>query len=110
MSEEQGAPKVGLLIGLGVLAVAALAAIFFLKASKPEPVAAPTQFSAYTAPDKSFVCQAPQGWDRVESAGGGITAGAVFKRGPAKIDITGSLGMSLMGDIAASTGNMAGIL
>ena len=106
--EERSGPApwvyiVGSLVVLGVLGGGLL---FFLKA--PDPVPTPKSFTTYTASDKSFVCQAPAGWETISASAGGVEGGALFKKGDAKIDITADLAGSLMGDIAASADRMAG--
>lgn len=108
MYEERNPTKAWLLGGGGVASAALLVAIFFLKASKPEIVPAPTRFAAYSAADKSFVCESPDGWAKQGSAAHGIMSGALFKNGPASINITSDLMGSLMGDMAAAGSGIAG--
>jgi hypothetical protein len=101
MEEEEGGIRI-LPIVLGVLGVAALAGILYLKAGKQQMVPAPTSFVKYSAADKSFACQAPAEWQSAGMASHGVAGGALFKKGPAKIDITADLAGSLMGDVATS--------
>lgn len=114
MQDENGQPKAWLLGGLGVLFVGALIAIFFLRASKPAPIAAPAAFAPYKAADGSFACLGPKGWQRQGGASGAIRAGVLFQQDAAKIDVSSDLAGSLMGDIArasnAQTENMAGLV
>ena len=109
MFDEDGRPKGGFFVTLGVLVVAALVAIFVFQASKPEPLKAPTAFAPFVASDKSFACESPVGWKSASAAEHAVTQGVLFKNGSAKIDITADLAGSLMGDIAAAGNNMAGM-
>ena len=101
--EKKKATRTWLLIGLGVVAVVALVLIFIFKASKPEVISAPTAFVTFTAPDKSFACEAPSDWQRQGMSLHGTTGGARFEKGAAKIAILADLQGSLMGDIARAT-------
>jgi hypothetical protein len=72
-----------------------------------EVVAAPTGFAPYIASDRSFKCDAPQGWETISVDSHAVMGGALFKKGPAKIDITSDLAGSLMGDIAIASDRQA---
>lgn len=100
--EERSGPAPWMIIVGGIVFVAAMggAGAFFMR--PPAPVQAPKAFAPYTAADKSFLCQAPQGWKTVGGSAGGMTGGALFSSGDAKIDITADLAGSLVGDIAAA--------
>lgn len=84
------------------LLVAAMLTSFFAAGCGPDAALAPTAFTAYTAPDKSFVCQAPNGWKKVESAAAGIMSGVSMTQGNAKVYIASDLMGSLTADIAAA--------
>jgi hypothetical protein len=103
MYEDESGSRTPILIGLGVLFVGALVGAYFLFARKPEVMKAPTGYTPYVSADKTFACDSPNGWQRRESAGGGIMSGVVFTQGKAKIDINSDLQGSLMGDIARSS-------
>jgi len=68
---------------------------------------APTSFDSYNAKDGSFACQYPAGW---EAAGGGKGhQWAKFTSGSAEIKIETNISGSLIGDIAQSRNQAAGI-
>ncbi|MES2460432.1 MAG: hypothetical protein V4671_07600 [Armatimonadota bacterium] len=103
MFEEKNQPSAGFLIGGGVLLTLILVVLFFTVASQPDTIAAPQAFKPYSAPDNSFACLAPTGWERKESAAQGIQGQVIFRKGEAKIDIASDLQGSLMGDLARAT-------
>lgn len=105
MQDENGSPKVWLIGALGVAFVAALAALFFLRASRPSPLPAVQAFVPYKAADNSFACAGPKGWEKQGGASGAIRAGVLFRRDKATIDITSDLAGSLMGDVARANNN-----
>jgi hypothetical protein len=71
---------------------------------KSVAVAAPTQWTKYTSTDKTFLCEAPNGWKKSErGVPGGMAGGVIFRQGKAVIDVSSDLMGSLMGDIAASS-------
>lgn len=101
---QQGQPgtggKVGLYVGLGAAAVVLLALIFFVRASHPVLVPAPTSYGTYTALDKAFACDAPSGWtQRSFGVDGGDSSGVLFKKGTVRISVVSDLTGSLMGDV-----------
>lgn len=105
MYEEEGRSNTGVWVGLGLglTVIVAIGLSVFLSATrKGDPIPAPRAFAAYTAPDKSFVCQRPEGWEKQEASAHAIMSGALFKKGNAKIDITADLQGSLMGDVIGS--------
>jgi hypothetical protein len=106
--EERKGPAPWMIIVGGIVFVAAMGGVGALLMRPPAPVTAPKAFTAYTASDKAFACQAPQGWETVSSGSGGMNSGALFKNGDAKIDITADLAGSLVGDIAAASDRAAG--
>lgn len=101
-------------VPLGTLATLFILVASFLTMSPKEVVAAPKGFQPYVASDRSFTCDAPQGWETVSVDSHAVMGGVLFKKGPAKIDITSDLAGSLMGDIAISADrqaeNMEGML
>lgn len=101
--DESTRPRTSLILVLLAVGALVLGALFFLQASKPERTAAPTKYARFIAPDRSFVCEAPAGWDKKSAGAHGIMSGALFTNGKAKIDITSDLQGSLMGDIARAT-------
>ena len=103
-----GGSKVAIAIGAFFLVVVVAGGLFMFVGRNPPKVDAPTAFVAYTAPDKSFSCQQPEGWDVSDAAGGAVVASAAFMQGGAKIDITSDLSGSLMADINKSFGQMGG--
>lgn len=105
--EEKKGPSPWMIIVGALVFVAAMGGVGAVMMRPPAPVAPPTAFSPYTAKDKAFACQGPQGWELEDFAGGGMNSGVLFKKGDAKIDITADLAGSLMGDIAAATDRMA---
>ncbi len=107
MQEENRTAKTALIAGLSIAFIGALVAIFFLKASKPESVPAPSAYAPFTAPDKSFACLAPKDWETQSASAHAVMGGALFKSGPAKIDITSDLMGSLMGDIVTASNAQA---
>ncbi len=78
--------RTGLFLAVGLVLLAAL----FLAAKRGgERLAAPASFLSYLAPDKSFVCDAPAGWERHEAGvEGSEVAGVLFQQGAAKVEIT----------------------
>jgi len=90
----------------------ALAALVFtataIVAGCSQAATAPTSFTTYNAKDQSFQCQHPADW---EAEGGG--AGGYYhlrvRRGSAAINVTADLVGSLLGDIARSFGQAAGV-
>jgi hypothetical protein len=103
MFEEKSQPSAGILIGGGVVLTLILFVLFFTVASRPDTIAAPQAFKPYVAPDDSFACLSPTGWERKESASMGIQGQVIFRKGDAKIDIASDLQGSLMGDMARAT-------
>jgi hypothetical protein len=103
MFEEKNQPNAGVLIGGGVVLTLILVVLFFTVASRPDTIAAPQAFKPYAAPDDSFACLAPAGWERRESSSMGIQGQVIFRKGDAKIDIASDLQGSLMGDLARAT-------
>jgi hypothetical protein len=101
-------------VPLGTLVMLFTAVMAFLTMRPKEVITAPTGFTAYVASDRSFTCQAPQGWNTTSVSSHAVMGGALFQRGSAKIDITTDLAGSLMGDIAVSADrqaeNMEGML
>lgn len=65
------------------------------------PVGAPASFSEYNAPDGTFACDSPDGWE-VKGGGKRGPQWATFSSGSASVDITADLAGSLMGSIASS--------
>ena len=98
--EEKNRPNTSLLIGGGIVTVLVLVVLFFTVASRPDSIAAPQTFKPYAAPDNSFACLAPTGWERRESSAQGIQGQVIFRKGDAKIAIASDLQGSLMGDMA----------
>jgi hypothetical protein len=108
VEEERKGPAPWMIIVGGLVFIAAMGGVGAMVMRPPAPVPAPTAFAPYTATDKAFVCQAPQGWETSGFGSGGMNSGVLFKKGDAKIDVTADLAGSLMGDIAAATDRMAG--
>ena len=98
--EEKNRPSTSLLIGGGIVFVLVLIVLFFTVARQPNLIAAPQTFKPYAAPDSSFACLAPTGWERRESSAQGIQSQVIFRKGNAKIAIVSDLQGSLMGDMA----------
>ncbi len=91
-----------LLGGTGVIAMA----------MKPERVAAPTSFGSFSANDRSFRCEYPQGWKTKRFEAGGVLSQAKFTKGGAWIlveaDLAGSLIAEGMRTPDTGTGGMEG--
>lgn len=92
------------------LAALWLAGLLFLPLAGcgSKPAEAPASYTHFAAEDRSFQCDQPAGWESTSAGGHGVASGVLFKKGPAKIDITADLQGSLMGDIARSSNNMLG--
>ena len=94
--------------------IAAALTTFLAAGCAPDPAKAPTAFTSYEAPDKSFVCQAPDGWKKSESAAAGIMSGVTMTSGTAKVSIASDLGGSLSADMTrasnAQMDNTTGLL
>lgn len=71
-------------------------------------VAAPTKFSTWNAKDGSFSIQYPSDW-KADGGGQHGLQWAEFSQGSAKILVKVNLSSSLVGDIAGSAGQLAGI-
>ena len=100
---EKNRPNTNFLIGGGIVFVLVLVVLFFTVASQPDSISAPQTFKPYAAPDNSFACLAPTGWERRESSAQGIERQVIFRKGEAKIAIASDLQGSLMGDMARAT-------
>jgi len=87
------------LLGGGAFAFAGL---------QPERAKAPTSFAAFVTEDKSFACDAPEGWKRRTGSSQAIRTFAVFTSGQAEIDIDADLQGSLHADILRSSQQMGG--
>jgi hypothetical protein len=72
-----------------------------------EPAVVPDAYQIYNSKDGSFKIEYPQGWE-VAGGGKGRLARAKFTSGDAFISVSMDLVGSLKGDIAQSTGVMAG--
>lgn len=120
---ESGSRKwIGLAAG-GVAFVVAFLAVTLLI---PKHATVPTSFTTFAAPDKSFACDAPGGWETTgmdksqTTAGQDSTVGGVlFQSNSAKIDITTDTLATLVasdlmkgngGDPQSLTGDRAGVL
>ncbi len=79
-----------------------------LLAGCSQPATAPTSFTTHNATDQSFQCEHPADW---EAEGGGAHGyyHLRVRRGSAAINVTADLVGSLMGDIARSFGQAAGV-
>jgi len=101
-------------IAAGVLALVAGLGYAGWHSMSPKPVPAVAAFGSYAAPDQSFVCESPTGWQMTSAASGAIQSGALFQSQAARIDITSDLQGSLMGDVArsanASMSNLEGMV
>jgi len=73
------------------------------------PAVVPTSYKEYQSSDKNFKLQYPAEW-KAESGGRGATAWVKFTSGDAKIAVDTSAVGSIVGDIAASGGPMAGMV
>jgi hypothetical protein len=97
----------------GLIQVLAIAGVL-ASGCRPDAAKAPTGFSPYVGPDKSFACQSPNGWKRSESGANGIMSSVVFTSGMAKVSVTSDLQGSLMADMTrannAQTENLNGSL
>lgn len=103
MYEEEGGSKARLFIALG-LSIAVIAAVaFFVIGKKPELARAPTKFVPFTASDNAFAGQAPDGWKREQSGGGGIMSGVAMTQGRSRISVHSDLQGSLMADISRAS-------
>jgi hypothetical protein len=94
--------------GLSALCVATLlgGVLFIATASRPQPVAAPTSFTKFSAKDGSFACDYPSGWQETSGESHGVESAAVFAKGGAFIEVSSDLTGSLMGDISKSVGGV----
>lgn len=92
------AARTGLFLACGVILLLVL--YVGAKRSHGTPTAAPKAYLSYLAPDKSFMCDAPVGWDK-EEAGveGSEIAGVRFKQSDARIDIITDQSAGAMADI-----------
>lgn len=112
--EQEGASKGRLLMGMGLVLVIIGVIVFIIIGQKPQQATEITKFIPYTAPDKAFACVLPDGWKRVESAGGGIQSGVKAEAGRARINVNADLAGSLMADISkaqdAQMSNIAGMI
>lgn len=80
--------------------------LFIANASKPERVSPPTSWSNFAAPDKSFRCDAPDGWKQETVGNASEVSGVIFRKGGARIKVTSDTKGSLMADIAKPVGGM----
>jgi len=90
---EEGGGRRWLWISLGVVVLVALLGTAYLLT--PKRALVPTTFTAYAAPDKSFGCDAPDGWsvtpaDKSHQMAGSdsTTGGVLFASGSSSIDVT----------------------
>lgn len=100
---SQGGPaRTALFWGVGIAIVLILYTM--AQANKGTHVAAPTAFVSHMAADKSFVCQAPQGW-KAEDAGveGGQESRTVISQGDAVITLRSNANASAMADVMNAT-------
>lgn len=102
-SSSQNSPaRTALFLGVGVAIVLILYTI--AHANKGYHVAAPTVFVPHMAADKSFVCQAPQGWTS-EDVGveGGQASRTIISQGDAVITLRSNASASTMADVMNAT-------
>lgn len=72
---------------------------YVMVAMQPAKVTAPTAYSPFSANDKAFRCEYPQGWKSRQGQPQGIESWAEFRSGSARIDINANLQGSLMADV-----------
>jgi hypothetical protein len=97
-----------------VFSTLALFSFLFLGCT-PEPVKAPTSFSDFTSPDKTFAGKGPDGWKKDEAGvQGGMQSSVVFVQGTAQMSVTADFQGSLMADISkantSTVDNVTGML
>lgn len=73
---------------------------------QPEKIEPPKAFTPFTATDRSFQCEAPQGWKSSASASQATDAYASFSKGPARIRVSTDLASSLIADASRTPGGM----
>lgn len=93
------------LIALCLFTLAAGGAFAFT-GLKPERSKVPAKFTAFVVDDKTFACDAPDGWNKRSGSAQAIRTFAVFTSGQAKIDIDANLEGSLMADILRASQQM----
>ncbi len=84
-------------LALPLIALAALAGCMHA-----EPAAVPTAYTPYSAQDKAFTCDAPNGWKADGYASGAVSSGIAFTSGDAKIGIDTDQAGSFLGDAMSS--------
>lgn len=77
---------------------------FLLVGNKAEPVTAPTAFKPFTATDKAFRCEYPDGWYKTGGGSHGIMSRGKFTKGTAVIEVDADLTGSLMFDMPTPGG------
>ncbi|MGV3720194.1 MAG: hypothetical protein ACO1SX_04720 [Actinomycetota bacterium] len=92
----------GLSAVCGFVLVGGLA--FILMGSKPEPITAPTAFKPYTAADKAFRCEYPDGWEQSGGSRMGVASNGKFTKGAAVIEVDADLTGSLLFDMPTPGG------
>ena len=99
--------KVGLYVGLGIVAALAIFVLVFIQATKPAIIDAPTAFRPTDSPDKAFTCTGPDGWETLTAGVQGSDEGGVtYRKGAVTIDITDSSSLSFMSDAMKSPAPM----
>lgn len=100
MNEDEKAPRMRLALAQGVAFAFLAGATLLAPGRNQKAFAAPKTYTKYTAVDKAFACDAPEGWEKSEAGGNGLRSGVMFKSGKAVIDIDADLQGSLMADVS----------
>jgi hypothetical protein len=108
MRAVTGSSKVWLVVGGFVLVIILAVGALVYKLASPSPTPVPTTYARYTAPDNSFVCDAPAGWASSGTAAQAVASSAKFSAGSAVITISSDTTGSIMADIGRATGNAMG--
>jgi len=86
-----------------IYAALVTAALMVAGCAKPKAVV-PTSFVTYTATDKDFRCDSPNGWASSSFSSGGTESGVDITSADAEIRIDSDAAGSMMGDIAGGMG------
>jgi hypothetical protein len=82
--------------------------VFVVNAAKPDRVKPVTAYETFSANDKSFRCDYPQGWKKETREAAAVISQAAFRQGGARIVVSADLAGSLMGDMLTAQQNMGG--